>query len=269
MALFTTLDDLAQQVADEALIVLPPDYSNVPVAAVMALIRRGVKDLHLLFAPIGGIAGDLLIGAGCVKTLEAAAITMGEAGLAPRFSEAVQPNTIAMLDSTCPAIHTALQASEKGVPFMPLRGLIGSDVLKNRADWQVIVDPFDKNDGPIVLLPAIQPDIALIHAPLADRDGNVWIGKRRELMTMAHAAKTTFVTVEEIQDDNLLENDLTAAGTLPDMYVGAIAEAEKGCWPLGLAGRYPADTAAIMDYVEQASSQVGFEEWLKIYGAPR
>jgi glutaconate CoA-transferase subunit A len=269
MALFTSLDDLAQRVADQSLIVLPPDYSNVPVAAVFALIRRGVKDLHLLFAPIGGIAGDLLIGAGCVKTLEAAAITMGEAGLAPRFSEAIQTNTIKMKDSTCPAIHSALQASEKGVPFMPLRGLIGSDVLKNRPDWQVIADPFDKDDGPIVLLPAIQPDIALIHAPLADREGNIWVGKRRELVTMAHAAKTTFVTVEKVQDENLLEDDLTAAGTLPDMYVGAIAEVEKGCWPLGLAGHYPPDTDVIANYVEQAATQVGFEKWLKATGAMR
>jgi glutaconate CoA-transferase, subunit A len=269
MALFTSIDDLAQRVPDQSLIVLPPDYSNVPVAAVFALIRRRVKDLHLLFAPIGGIAGDLLIGAGCVKTLEAAAITMGEAGLAPRFSEAIQNNTIHMKDSTCPAIHTALQASEKGVPFMPLRGLIGSDVLKNRSDWQVIADPFDNDGGPIVLLPAIQPDIALIHAPLADREGNVWIGKRRELVTMAHAAKTTFVTVEKIQDENLLEDDLTAAGTLPDMYVGAIAEVKPGCWPLGLAGHYQPDTSAIAEYVEQAATQAGFEDWLKINGGMR
>ncbi len=269
MSLFTSLDDLAQQVPDQSLVVLPPDYSNVPVAAVLALIRRGVKDLHLLFAPIGGIAGDLLIGAGCVKTLEAAAITMGEAGLAPRFSEAIQSNAITMKDSTCPAIHTALQASEKGVPFMPLRGLIGSDVLKNRSDWQVIDDPFDKDSGPIVLLPAIQPDIAMIHAPLADREGNVWIGKRRELVTMAHAAKTTLVTAEKIQDKNLLEDDLTAAGTLPDMYVGAIAEVEKGCWPLGLAGHYLPDTDMLAEYLKQAATQSGFEDWLKANGAIR
>ncbi len=269
MAIFTTLDDLAQEIKDGTLIVLPPDYSNVPIAAVFALIRRRVKGLHLLFAPIGGIAGDLLIGAGCVKTLEAAAITMGEAGLAPRFSEAVQTNSIKIKDSTCPAIHTALQASEKGVPFMPLRGLIGSDVLNNRPDWQVITDPFDENHGPIVLLPAIQPDIALIHTRLADREGNVWIGKRRELVTMAHAAKTTFVTVEEIQEENLLEDERTATGTLPDMYIGAIARAKKGCWPLGLAGHYVPDGKAITEYVEAAKTQAGFEEWLEAHSVPQ
>ena len=92
-----------------------------------------------------------------------------------------------MKDATCPALHAAFQAAEKGVPFMPLRGLIGSDVLAHRPDWQVIDNPFG-NDDPIVLLPAIKPDVALFHAPLADRDGNVWIGRQRELVTMAHAA---------------------------------------------------------------------------------
>ena len=111
--------------------------------------------------------------------------------------------------------------------------------------------------------------MALIHAPLADREGNVWIGKRRELVTMAHASKTTFVTVEKIQDENLLEDDLTAAGTLPEMYVGAIAEMKQGCWPLGLAGHYPPDTDVIAEYVEQAATQAGFESWLKANGVMR
>ena len=88
---------------------------------------------------------------------------------------------------------------------MPLRGLIGTDVLKHRPDWKVIDNPFGNGD-PIVLLPAIQPDVALFHAPMADRDGNVWIGRQRELVTMAHAAAKTVVTVEKLHDGNLLED---------------------------------------------------------------
>ena len=88
---------------------------------------------------------------------------------------------------------------------MPLRGLIGSDVLKYRDDWKVIDSPFGNSD-PIVLLPAIKPDVALLHAPMADRFGNVWIGRQRELATMAHAAEKTIVTVEKIHDGNLLDD---------------------------------------------------------------
>ena len=86
---------------------------------------------------------------------------------------------------------------------MPLRGIIGSDLLAARNDWKVMDNPF-ADDDPVVLLPAIRPDIALFHARVADRDGNVWVGVRRELMLMAHAARETVVTVERIQDESLL-----------------------------------------------------------------
>src|SRR5690606_39769386 len=132
--------------------------------------------------PYSTLQADLLIGAGCVASIEAAAVTLGEVGLAPRFTAAVEAGTVLMRDSTCPALHAALQATEKGVPFMPLRGLLGSDILAHRPDWTVIDNPFGTDD-PIVLLPAAQPDVALLHAPMADREGNAWIGRRRELAT--------------------------------------------------------------------------------------
>ena len=197
------------------------------MAATRALIRRGVKRLHLIALPTSSLQADLLIGAGCVETLETSAVSLGEFGAAPRFTAAILNGSIRMKDATCPALHAAFQAAEKGVPFMPLRGLIGSDVLKYRADWKVIDNPFG-NDDPIVLLPAIKPDVALLHAPMADRDGNVWIGRQRELVTMAHAAEKTIVTVEKLHDGNLLDDPMLAAGTLPGFYVESIAVAERG-----------------------------------------
>ncbi len=136
----------------------------------------------------------------------------------------------------------AFQAAEKGVPFMPLRGLIGSDILAYRPDWKVIDNPFGNHD-PIVLLPAIVPDVALFHAPMADRDGNVWIGRDRELAMMAHAAKKTVVTVEKIHDGNLFDDPVLAAGALGGFYLDAVAVEPNGAWPLGLADHYPPDTA--------------------------
>src|SRR5437879_4895755 len=178
-----------------AMIVVPRESSGVPMEATRALSRRGIKRLHLVALPTSSLQADLLIGAGCIETLETSAVSLGEFGPAPRFTAAVTSGAIKMKDATCPALHAALQASEKGVPFMPLRGLIGSDVLKYRDDWKVIDSPFANGD-PIVLLPAIKPDVALIHAPMADRLGNVWIGRQRELATMAHAAHKTIATVE-------------------------------------------------------------------------
>ncbi len=263
-----SLQALAARVPDGAMLAVPPDYSCVALAATLALIRRGVRRLHLLAVPQSGMQADLLIGAGCVATIECAAVTLGELGPAPRFTEAVKSGRVCIKDSTCPAIHAALQASEKGLPFLPSRGIIGSDLLRVRPDWALIDNPFPPHD-PLVALPALKPDIALFHAPFADRHGNVWIGRRRELMTMAHAAKESLVTVEEVRDIDLMADEIFAAGALSSLYVGAIAEAKNGAWPLALPGVYEADEAALRRYAELASSEAGFAHYLSEANAAR
>jgi glutaconate CoA-transferase subunit A len=256
-------ESLAARIPDGSRIALPPDYSGCAMAAVRALMQRPVRDLHIVAVPSGGMQVDMLIGAGCVARVEAAAVTMGENGLAPRFSAALKNGEIEMWDATCPAIQAGLQAAEKGIPFMPLRGIIGSDLLRVRPDWKVIDNPLaeDGRRDPIVILPAITPDVALFHALKADTHGNVWIGVRRELMLMAHASRQTFVTVERIEDGNFLEDPVVAAGTIPGLYISAIAEAKNGAWPIELPGAYPADRMAQADYVKAARTTDGFAQW--------
>src|ERR1700749_1637030 len=252
-----SLDDALAPITDGSVLAVPRESSGVAMAATRALIRRGIKRLHLIALPTSSLQADLLIGAGCIETLETSAVSLGEFGLAPRFTAAILAGAIKMKDATCPALHAAFQAAEKGVPFLPLRGLIGSDVLKHRPDWRVIDNPFG-HDDPIVLLPAIKPDVALFHAPLADREGNVWIGRDRELATMAHAAAKTIVTVEKLHDRNLFDDHIVAAGPLGGFYVEAVAVAPRGAWPLGLAEHYPADTAHLAEYARMAASAEGF-----------
>jgi glutaconate CoA-transferase subunit A len=259
-----TLDEAVSIIPDGAVLAVPREVSGVPMAATRALIRRGVKNLHLVALPTSSLQADMLIGAGCVATLETSAVSLGEFGPAPRFTAAIKAASIRMLDATCPALYAALQATEKGVPFMPLRGLIGSDVLANRPDWTVVDNPFG-NDDPIVLLPALKPDVALFHAPMADRDGNVWIGRQRDLAALAHAAETTIVTVERIEDNNLLADPLLAAGTLPGFYVETVAVAERGAWPLPLPDHYPTDGAHLAEYAELAATTDGFHQYLERY----
>lgn len=263
-ATLVELEELVARIANGSLLGVPPDYSNVPMAATRALIRRGARGLHLLATPVSGMQSDLLIGAGCVASVEAAAVSLGESGPAPRFNEAVRSGAIVIKDASCPAIHAGLQASEKGVPFMPLRGLIGSDLLKHRPDWRVIDSPFGEDDA-IVLLPALRPDIALFHARWADRAGNVWLGRRRELVTLGHAARETLVTVEELFEGDLMADEITAAGTLPALYVSALAQARRGAWPLGLAGCYAADAGHLEEYAELARTAEGFRRYLERY----
>jgi glutaconate CoA-transferase subunit A len=259
-----SLDEALAPITDGCVLAVPRDVSGVAMAATRALIRRGVRRLSLVALPTSSLQADLLIGAGCIETLETSAVSLGEFGPAPRFIAAVKAGAIRLKDATCPALHAAFQAAEKGVPFMPLRGLIGSDVLAHRPDWQVIDNPFGNHD-PIVLLPALKPDVALFHAPLADRDGNVWIGRDRELVTMAHAAQKTVVTVEKLSDGSLLEDPLLAAGTLPGFYVEAVAVEPRGAWPLPLADHYPLDEAHLAEYARLAVTAEGFAAYLDRY----
>ncbi len=262
MSPIESLDALAARVPDGAFVALPPDNSLCPVALVRALIRRGARDLRVLGVPISGFATDLLIGAGAVASLTTSAVTLGEAGLAPRFTAAMKAGSLRLTDATCPAVHTALQAAEKGVPFLPLRGMIGTDLIALRPDWKVIDNPFADGPDPIVLVPALVPDLALIHAAMADRFGNVWVGRRRELATIAHAARTTLVTAERIVEGNLMEDERLAPGVISSLYVSAVAVAERGAWPLGLLDLYPADAAHLDAYAKAARTEEGFRAYL-------
>jgi glutaconate CoA-transferase subunit A len=258
------LDEALALIADGCLLAVPRESSGAAMAATRALIRRGVKRLHLVTLPTSSLQADLLIGAGCVETLETSAVSLGEFGPAPRFNAAVINGTLRMLDATCPALHAQLQAAEKGVPFMPLRGLIGSDVLAHRAEWKVVDNPFG-NDDPIVLLPALKPDVVLFHAAMADRFGNVFIGIQRELVTLAHAARKTVVTVERIYDGDLLRDPALAAGTLPGFYVEAVAVEPRGAWPLPLPDHYAIDAAHMTEYARLAATPEGFADYLQRY----
>jgi glutaconate CoA-transferase, subunit A len=257
----TAVDDLAAGIPDGAFLALPPDYSFPAMEVVRALIRRRARNLKLLGVPVLGMCADLLIGAGCVREIESSAVSLGEAGLAPRFTEAVEKGEIVVRDATCPAVHTGLQAAEKGVPFMPLRGVLGSDLINHREDWRVIDNPLGERD-PILIVPAIQPDIALFHARWADEAGNVWVGRRRELATIAHAAKQCFVSYEEQKRGDMLEDEVLAPGVISATYVSAVAPAKRGAWPLGMPEIYDIDDAHLAHYARAAKTRAGFEQYL-------
>lgn len=264
--MITDLGTMAGMIESGMCLAVPTDYAGVSMAMTRPILESGARDLHLVCVPAGGMQVDILVGAGRVRLLETSAVTLGEAGGAPRFMKAVREGAIDIRDATCPAIHAGLMAAQKGSPFMPMRGLIGSDVLRSRSDWKVIDNPFAEGGDPVALIPAIKPDLALFHAPMADRSGNVWLGRRRELASMAYAAKQSLVTVERIVDEDLLEDGITSAGVLPSLYVGAVAVAERGAWPYGLWGEYGTDTAELQRYAQAARDDSNFAEYLSAMG---
>ena len=255
-------------IEDGMQVVVAPDHSGVAMEATRLLIRRGVKNLRLITLPASGLQADMLIGAGSLAEIETAAVSLGELGTGPRFAAAALAGDGPVIrDATCPVLHAAVQAGEKDVPFAMLRGVIGSDLLKVRPDWKVIENPFalPGESDPILAVPAIKPDVALFHAPFADAVGNVWVGRRREFFTMAHASAHTVVTVESLHDGNLLENELLAGATIPNFYIDAVAIAQKGAWPLRFANHYAEDSVHLAEYMRLAGSELGFRRYLERY----
>ena len=108
-----TVKDIAREVKDNCLLGIPADYSGVPMSVTIEIIKNNTKGLRLYCLPLTTIQGDMLIGAGCVSEIETAAVTLGEYGQAPRFQDAIESSKIKIKDSTCPALHAQLQATEK------------------------------------------------------------------------------------------------------------------------------------------------------------
>ena len=114
----------------------------------------------------------------------------------------------------------------------------------------------------------LSPDVAAFHAVCADADGNVWVGRRRELATLAHAARRVVVTVERMVAGSLLDDERMAAGTISGTYIDAVAVAARGAWPLGLLDEYATDAAHISDYAKAARTDAGFAFYLERHVLP-
>jgi glutaconate CoA-transferase subunit A len=219
-----------------------PDGASVgigrfsPLALVRELIRSGRKNLHLIGVPTGELAVEMLIAAGAVRSLETSGVDLGEHGFAPSFTRAVEGGELTVLDSSCPALLMALQAGASGIPFTPVPGLIGTDLLARRSDWKLADDPFHPGRK-LVLVPAIAPDFALVHALRADPRGNAVIGTQHDDRLLIQAARQVVMTVEEVTPD-ALESLQPDEQVIPAAYVDLMAEAPLGGIRAGDVERY-------------------------------
>lgn len=185
------------------------------------LVRQGRSGLRLVGVPTGGRAVELLIAAGCALSLESSGVDLGEDGLAPAFSGAVETGQLLMVDSSCPAMLMALQAGASGVSFTPVPGLLGTDLLARRPDFRVVDDPFRPGEQ-VVLVPAITPEFALLHGRRADPDGNVVIGTEYDDRLVAQAAHHVIYSVDELREDatqTLAAGEQVVPGALVDALV--------------------------------------------------
>ena len=194
---------------------------------------------------------------------ETSAVTLGEAGAGPCFARAAREGSICLLDSTCPAILSGLTAAQKGVPFMPLRGLIGSDLLRHRPDWKGHRQSLRGrgSDRPCPCDPSGRLLSSTRLRRIATATFGSVAGASSRSWPMPPAPRSS--PWSACAQRSLFDDEVTAAGVLPALYVTAIAEAQRGAAPYGLWGEYAADAAAIAGYARAARTPDGFAAFMR------
>ena len=155
-----------------------------------------------------------------------------------------------------------------GVPFAPVRGLLGTDYLKVRPDFHVVRNPYDQREE-VVVVPAVAPDVAVFHGWKGDRHGNVVTSGALDAKLIAQASSRAVATVEEVVDGDLSREPQTGV-LVPGIHVSAVVHAPRGAHPTACEGRYGVDDAYVQEYIEAARDDESFAKWLDryVYGVP-
>ncbi len=229
-------------------------YQNPPMAIVRELIRQGAHGLTLISGPTSGIETDLLIGAGCVRRLISACVSFESINaIAPAFRHRAENGELDVWECDECIWYVALKAATWGVPYLLWRGGVGSSLPELNPELMEI-----KEAGEWFLrVPAIQPDIVFVHAPAADRYGNVqfsphaYLGRCFAERALAEAcAGPVIATVER-----LAANEEVVAHPEWTLLRGAlVAEASWGSHPGGLSGSYVPDLGRIRLYDEAGTA---------------
>ncbi|WP_363346687.1 CoA-transferase [Methylocystis echinoides] len=223
------LDELAAMVPNGATVAIGGGLSSrAPMALLRAILRRGIKGLTAV-GSAHGIDIDLLCAGGAlVRSMESYVGFEQDFGLAPNFRRACESGAVEASDSCCYTLVQQLRAAIEGLPFMPIRSVRGTDFVALHPEYKVMTCPFTGDE--LLLAPAIEPDVALIHAQFGDAAGNLLIqGPPVADILFAKASKAVVATVEQIIPPSELRS--LPGKNVPYFYVAALAEVPMGAHP--------------------------------------
>ena len=234
----------------------------IPFAAGHELIRQRRRDLTLI-GPISDILFDQLIGAGCVRRVIAAWVGNVSAGLGHNYRRAVErqiPAPLEVLDHSNLTIAFALHAAALGVPYLPARSLLGTDLPRSNATFKEAADPW--SGAPLLLVPAIVPDVAILHVQRADEEGHahVW-GTLGVTRPAAFAARQVILVAEEIRPSERILSD-PGLVLAPALKIAAVVHQPFGAFPSPVQGCYGRHHDFFHRYHDESRTVDGFQKWL-------
>jgi glutaconate CoA-transferase, subunit A len=200
----------------------------------------------------------LLLGGGCLRRIDAGFIAVGERVL----TEAIQDGRVTLTEWTNDSLTLRLLAGAMGVPFLPTRTLLGTDTLRY-SGAKVVEDPFSGKT--ICLVPALNPEVALIHAHQADMHGNARVlGASTAPLEQAMASKKVIVQTEEIVDPEEIRRHPSKT-TIPYYFVDAVVHVPFGAYPGTCPGVYVADTPCMAEAIRALDSREEMQRYLETY----
>src|SRR3954462_14115472 len=240
----------------------------IPFAAGHEIIRQKKRGLTLI-GPISDILFDQMIGAGCVEDVVAAWVGNVMMGSAYNFRRATEvenpgkPGTqLRVFNMTNFTLALALQAGAMGVPFLPTRTAMGSDVPKGNHFFYQIISPFEPKET-LMAVRALVPDVAIVHLQRADKNGNAhcW-GNFGVMLEGVRAAKKVIVCAEEIVGEDVIASDPNRT-VIPGFLVKAVVECPLGAHPSPVQGYNKRDDAFFQQYHAETKTQADFDAWAK------
>jgi glutaconate CoA-transferase subunit A len=269
MSKVTTIKEaVAEHVSDGQFLFIGGYVCRPPFAAIHEIIRQGRKELTITRSNAADDF-DLMIGAGVVRRFISTFISLGLYGLAQCYRRSLEqgiPHRIEVEEYTNLSLPMMLMAGAMGMPFVPVRDMVGSDLLNVKSfmgddKYKLIASPFDGK--PVLCLPALNPDVAIIHVQQADEEGNAQIwGIGGDCKWGANAAKKVIVSCERIVNREIIGKDPSRT-IVPDFKVVAVVEEPFGAHPGYTPGFYDIDFA-FGHYYQQASKTVeSFQAYLK------
>ncbi len=235
----------------------------IPFAAGHAIIRQRRRDLTLV-GPISDILFDQLIGAGCVARVVAAWVGNVSAGLGHCYRRAAEhgiPHPLVIEDHSNFSVSLALLAAALGAPYIPTTSLLGSDIARDHPTMRVLPSPLD--DRPHLVVPALRPDVAILHVQRADAEGraHAW-GGLGICEEAALAARGVIYTAEEIVPAEVILSDPNRV-LAPAFKTLAVVHTPGGAHPSPVQGYYGRDHAAFAEYHARTRTEEGYADWLR------
>ena len=232
----------------------------IPFAAGHELIRQNKQHLTLI-GPISDILFDQIIGAGCVRKIQAAWVGNVITGSSYNFRRAVESGSLEMEDHSNLTLAMALRAAAMGVPFMPTRTALGSNLFKTNTRLKTMTCPFSGDK--LAAVTALKPDVAIVHLQRADVYGNAhaWgnLGLTRDACL---ASRHIIITAEEIVEPDVISRDPNRVIT-PGYRVSAVVHAPWGGHPSPVPGFYNRDHQGFLDYRTESKTREAYLEWRK------